>query len=638
MTGFNSRSTRTVAFKRGLVASVALAGLILAPAFAQDTAKPVGPVLILPTPAPAGEPAPQAPAIDVGDLTAPGVDRIGLVDAAAGGFSAQLWRGTDLELLKQVLPQLPRLTTSPAQRRLTQNLLLSPGTPPASLTHGGDDTALTASQWLLEMRVSSLAAAGDWTDVQALLELVPADQMTEGLRRLKAEAALVTNHVNGACTQAQAALSATPDIYWQKIQVFCQINMDQSSAAGLGLNLLREQRIDDHAFFWAADVLGGGQPPLPAGFTRMEPLHFAMLRKAAATMPANIAEVQAKITDPATLAWLAVLPAPELIAVKGDKTPETVKRERRRAMEEARILLAERAVAAGTLTAAALRDIYRKINIKDPAPSPLTQITAADPRGRALLFQSAALQTVPTARAEVIALALDLVRADHGEKGPDLMVMGRVYAALLDEMEPVADHVWFAGTAVRALLAAATSEKGPAAKAAGDKAKAWLDLARSMGRTSREATQIAEGLWPLEKLMAGTGDHVSADIVQAWTASLPATLPPGVITARREIMLSLLTAVGEPVTVAEWTPLMGGSATQDGARSLAPHLWNGIALAAKDRRAAETAMLSLVALGEGGPGKAAMPSLQHVIESLRAAGRESDARALAIEAALVLGL
>ncbi|MBY0509575.1 MAG: hypothetical protein K2P94_05425, partial [Rhodospirillaceae bacterium] len=515
MTGLNNRFA--------LRAGVALAVLVSAPLQAQDVNNPAGPVSILPAPvspsADEAPPAPQEPAIDVGDLAAPGVDRIGLVDSGAGGFSAQLWRGTDLDLLRQVLPQLPRRIVSPAQRRLAQNLMLSPGTPPASSTQG--DT-LTASQWLLEARASTLAATGDWPDVQALLELVPADQMTESLRRLKAEAALVTHQVNAACTQTQAALNATPDAYWQKIQVFCQININENSAASMGLGLLREQKVEDAAFFWAADVLGGGQPPLPAGLTRLEPLHYAMLSKANAAMPANIADVQAKITDPATLAWLAMLPAPEL---KADKTPPKVQIERRRAMEEARILLAERAVAAGTLDIEALRDIYRKINVKDPAPPPLTQIKADDARGRALLYQSAQLQTVPTARAEVIALALDLVRADKGEKGPDLLVMGRVYAPLILGIEPAGDQMWFAGTAVRALLAASAADKGISAMAA-EKAKAWFDLARSMGRTSREAQHIADGLWPLEKLITGPGETLTAEIAQAWAASLPQTLAP----------------------------------------------------------------------------------------------------------------
>ena len=619
-----------------------------APVQAQDPGPkpalpPAAPLSILPPTAPApsdgppeAEPAPREPSVDVGDLAAPGVDRIGLVDTAAGGFSAQLWQGTDLELLRQVMPRLPRRMISPAQRRLAQNLFLSPGIPPKPMARSGDvrtdsqpNEPLSASQWLLESRVTMLAGLGAWADVLALLDLVPADQMTEGLRRTKAEANLVTNHVNATCAQTQAALNVSPETYWQRIQVFCQLQADQSSAAGLGLALLREQRLEDPAFFWAVEVLGGAQPPLPASVTRLDALQFAMLRKAEATLPANIADVQAKILDPVTLAWLAALVPADPVVIKGDKTPEAVKRERRRAQEEARILLAERAVAAGTLEAEGLRAVYRKTNIKDPAPPPLTQLAAGDARGRALLFQSALLQTVPAARAEVIALALNLVRADRGAKGPDLTVMGRAYEQMLSDMTPTSDLVWFAGTAARGLLAAGVPAK----------AKAWLDLARNMARTSREAGQVADSLWPLERLLgARDGDAFPPQALRDWAAALPAATPAESIAMARESLLSLLSAVGEPVTAADWLPVVGGPAKTEGGRLLAPYLWNGLDLAAQSRRTGETAILALLALGEEGPARTATTSLQQIIAALRTAGREGDARALAVEAALVLGL
>ncbi len=620
--------------------------LSAAPVMAQDVpeapagAPITGPVSILPnlaTPSDADS-GPTEPSVDVGDIAAPGVDRIGLVDTAMGGFSPQLWRGTDLETLREIMPRLPRRVNSPAERHLLKNLLLSPGAPPAAPrgedSVGGTDAvaALNASQWLLETRVATLAGLGEWADVQALMELVPPAQMTEGLKRLKTEANLVTNHVNPACTEAQAALATSPDPYWQKIQVFCQYSIDQASAASLGLSILREQHVDDAVFFWAIDVLGGNPAPAPAGFTKLEPLHYAMLRKANATLPANLADVQSKITDPSTLGWLAALQPAEEVAVKGDKTPEAVKRERRRALEEARILLTERAVAVGTIGVDALRALYAKVDAKNPAPPPLSQITAGDVRGRALLYQSALAQTVPTARAEVIALALDLVRVDKGEKGPDLTVMGPAYANMLEEMEPSGDLVWFAGTAARALLAA-----GPEDRVATEKAKGWVDLSRNMARTSSDAGLVADSIWPVEKLLAPSGTPIPPQALRAWTAALPTNLAPDVAAQRRETLLSVLAAAGEPVTSADWQGLLNGPVKSANVSLLSPAIWNGLDLAAKSKRVGEASALALVALGEDGT-HISLASLQHVIESLRAVGREDDARALAVEALLVSGL
>ncbi len=573
--------------------------------------------------------------VDVGDLAAPGIDRIGLIDDANGGFSPQMWKGTDFELMKRILPQLPHRSPSPAVRRLARNLLLSPGAPPTISREQAEAQSaenLSASQWLLETRVTTLAGFGYWTEVQALLDLVPADQMTDSLARLKVESNLVTDHLGEACAQTQAALSVTPDPYWQKIQVFCQLAVDQTSAAGLGLALLREQKVNDAMFFWGVEVMGGGTAPLPASFTRLEPLHYAMMRKAAAPLPSNLADILSKIDDAATLGWLAAAPLPDAAPTKGDKTPAAVRAERRRALEDARIVLAERAVAAGTFDPAQLRAIYATLDTKDPAPPPLTQITADNVRGRAFLFQSAAAQTVPTARAEVIARAFELIRADGGKTGPGVGVMGPVYGEMLAGMEPTADLVWFAGAAARGLLASND-------RAVREKATGWLELARNMGRTSREAGQIAGGLWPIEAMMAGTpATMLPPQAMRAWMGSLPADTPAEVIAQRQETVLSLLVAVGEPVETVDWLAVMGGAARSADVDPLAPHLTNGLALASKADRPGETAAFALVALGENGPAQAGVSAIQAVIEALRAVERENDARALAVETALTLGL
>ena len=56
------------------------------------------------------------------------------------------------------------------------------------------------------------------------------------------------------------------------------------------------------------------------------------------------------------------------------------------------------------------------------------------------------------------------------------------------------------------------------------------------------------------------------------------------------------------------------------------------------RRLGETVLLSLLALGESGPGDADPVVLSRVLSSLRNIGLEAEARALAVEAALAAGL
>ena len=587
---------------------------------------PAAPVSILPQNlAPASpEPVTENDAIAVGDLATPGPDRIGLVDISKGGFSPALWAGTDPETLKQLIARLPQYVGSPAQRKLAENLLLSPGLPPSGpvIASAGDaPVPASASGWLLEARIGALAAMGDWSDVLALLELVPADHVTDALRRLRTDSQLVTNKAGAACGEAQNAIKTSTDPYWQKLQVFCQLTADEASAAGLGLSVLREEKVDDAAFFWLADMMQGNKPLAPQNLTALQPLHIAMLRHASGALPESLL----KGSDPTTLGALAAIPLADPNADPNDKTPAAEKRDRQRMAVEARILLAERAVAAGTLKPDVLSGLYLQWDAKiDPNPPSIVKITAEDVRGRALLFQSAKMQTVPTARAEVITRAIALARSDGGENGPDLTVVGSVYAPLLAEMEPSADLVWFAGDAARALLAAGEDEK----------AKIWLDLARNMTRSSSDAALIADGLWVVEQLRPETTQRFSSHGITAWSATLPEPL----VAHQRATAINLLVSVGEQLSAADLQPLTAATPASQPTPMIAPELWNGLAVTARTKNVGQAVLLSLIALGEAGPAHVSFATVERVVETLTAVGRERDARAIALEAALVQGL
>lgn len=569
--------------------------------------------------------APASPAISSSALEAPSTDRIGLMDAAAGGFPADMWRGTDLDLLRRILPQLPRRMDSLAQRRLARGLLLSAAappsasSPPASSVIGEDPVpgAGPPSQWLLETRLIGLAAIGDWDDALALMDLVPAGQMTDGLRKLRADGSLVTGRINDACGAAQESLAATGDAYWQKLQVFCSYANDQASAASFGLSVLREQGVQDPLFFWAVDLLNGSRPLSPPNPGRAEPLHLAMLARAGVAVP----EALIQDGDPTALAVIAgIAPAED----KADRTPAAQRAERRKAQEEARVLVAERAVAAGTLDAERLRLLYRQLNVKDePAPA-LAAVTVATVRERVHLFQTALNQAVPAARAEVIARVIDLTRADRGRQGPDLVTVGQVYAPLIREIEPSADLVWFAGTAARALIAAGETDAG----------RPWLGLARSMARTSIEAGLVADGLRPIERLVEPAAGRMPPRMLQAWRATVASEARPHA----QAVLFNLLAALGEPVTAADWLPVMGEAPARETVRATPAHVINGLDLAARGKRVGETAAFALLALGEDGLAAVEPAAAREIVRGLVAAGRESDARALVAEALLVEGL
>ncbi|MDX2142150.1 MAG: hypothetical protein SFV19_02235 [Rhodospirillaceae bacterium] len=613
--------------------SVVTGALLLSPVvLAQSVPPRAAPQPLMP-PSSAADAVPSTPSasgISKGALEELGADRIGLLDESSGALPDTMWDGSDPIFVRAILPRLPRKMNSLAMRRLAHNMLLPQSRQPQAAS---DPFAVEAAEgapgesvapaetaaWLLEARVTALAAMGDWQNVAALLELVPMDRMTGPLEKLKVDAMLATDKTDAACTEAQAALARTADDHWQKLQVFCQFNANQTSAAQLGLSLLREQGVEAPAFFWAADLIQGNRPLTPNGLQRLTPLELAMLRKAGRTFP----DAVVRDGDPTLLRVLAQMPVP---AVEDEKLNDTEKKDRARLMQEARIVVAERAVAAGALDPEDLRALYLALDLsQDAQPPQLAQATADSVRARAHMYQLAKAQTVPAAQAEVIARAVELTRADRGEKGPDLVVVGRVYAPLLTEFTPAPDLIWFSGHAARALLAAGVP----------DKAAAWFDLARQMARTSIEAAEIADGLWALEHLGGiGASSGVTPQAIRSWQA----TVPGPVAIASRERLLNLLAALGDAVPAAEWLPVISAPTKPIDAVHPPVHVWQGLALAARDARLGDAVALALVALGEEGPHRSSPLTLHRVIESLMVAGRDKEARALALEAALVQGL
>ncbi|MDX2222112.1 MAG: hypothetical protein SFV21_05140 [Rhodospirillaceae bacterium] len=597
---------------------------------------PAGPVALTPSrdtvltaPQPAGS------GIAVGALAEPGVDRIGLLDESAGGLPASMWSGSEPELVRYALAGLPRRVPSQAMRDLARRLLLPAADPPrppdapfAGLGAMGAPPIADAAGLpvaaaadpaadLFDARVKALAAMGAWSDAVALIELAPLNRRTPALNKIRVDALLVDGATDAACSEAQAALAGSTETYWQEVQVFCQFAAGQTSAAQLGLSLLREQGVQDEAFFWAADLLQGERPLTPNGLRTLEPVVLAMLRQAARPLPDTVA----RHGDPTVLAVAAGYTE---AAPTDDKLTPAELADRIRLQAEARIALAERAVNLGALDVEKLRQLYLGVDFsQDAQPPQLTQVTAADVRGRAFMFQLAAAQTVPTARAEVVARAIELARADRGARGPSLAVVGQVYAPLLAEIAAEPTLIWFSGHAARALIAAGRL----------DAAQPWLDLVRQMARTNIEAGEIADGLWPIEHLsQTGSQSQITPQAIRSWQAAQRGGAEA------RERLLNLLTAVGDPIAAADWLPALTASAKPLDVVHPPASLWHTLALAAREARVGDTAALALIAFGENDAASVSPLTLAKVVESLMVAGREAEARALAIEAALAAGL
>ena len=147
-----------------------------------------------------------------------------------------MWNGTPKELVDVLLPKLPARVSSEASRSLMRQLLLSVARPPeparvedvfvdmsalvpssTGFVHNADaglaenmgaiDLETIADLGILERRVAQLALMGDWRNVRALIELVPAPAATESILQVRTDLALVEGGVDVACAEAGERLS-----------------------------------------------------------------------------------------------------------------------------------------------------------------------------------------------------------------------------------------------------------------------------------------------------------------------------------------------------------------------------------------------------------------------------------------------
>ncbi len=535
---------------------------------------------------------PRDEPVHVQDLGAPDPNATGILDESHGGFGADMWAGADMATVQKVLPLLPAPTPWLTLRRLERRLLLSTAAVPAGRPSGDP---------LIKLRADKLWALGELDGLVALLKGLPAPAMTPELRRLLVDAALLAGDNAAACDQRAALRAATSDdVFPAKLQVFCQFAAGKASEAGLGVDLLREQKIGDPTFFVAADALSG---IAPAGgrldaFANPSPLSLAMARTAKLALPGSVG---AGAASPALLRAITLMPS---------------------ASPEARLLTAEKAEAIGAVDTETLRQLYQSVTFSPQELSAPLNAAGTDKgiRSRALLFRAAEQQALPAAKAEIIGKALSLA-ADQGS----YFTAARLYAPQLAALKPAPELAWFAYPAARALFAAQKF----------DAARGWYSFAHSQSTANETMAETAAALAPLVRLAGREDDQpLPTAALDAWRKVRGG---PAVEERRTTVLFSLLSGLGDRVPAEAWLPLLDGPA-QVAARLPRAALWQGLRVATEDLRLGETVMFALASLGEPGLAQSDPDELYRVVAALHLIGLDADARALAVEAAIANGI
>ena len=187
---------------------------------------------------------------------------------------------------------------------------------------------------------------------------------------------------------------------------------------------------------------------------------------------------------------------------------------------------------------------------------------------------------------------------------------------------------WAAPDITRALLAA-NDVSG---------ARLWFDVIFQGASAKEDNSAMAMlEIWPLVQLM----DHErtlgwNSDALIGWWQVEKGRANKDAY-GRATLLFTLMDAIGYEVPDVLWQELMGASLTVTGYLP-SVQLWKSLERASQGGRVGETVLLSLLALGDVGPSGTNPVVLHSLITSLRSVGLGSDARRLALEAALAIGL
>ena len=610
-----SLARQVQAFAVAVVVTLAAGNIVAAPVtesrpgFAVRIAQDTAPRRLVPrgvTPAPeTAEPVkknttlkwpPTPPAlrsrIEVNPLRRLNPDGAGTLDFESGGFGEDLWQGTPHPLVEQLIARLPAAVISPVMRDVLRRLLLSIAVPPPRAESDEGSS-------LIAMRVRHLQSMGLLGSSAELIDVAPNRGSDENLRRLKVENYLLRNDLGGTCAEADRQNVRLEELFWQQLLIYCQALQGDAAGAALGANLLAETgELKDPIFFALIDQLTEGGAATVDSLPEPSPLLLSMLRTAKIPVPADA----------------VARASPPMLGMIGASPNTSI---------ESRLEAAESAARYGALTPERLAEIYASVTFpRDDLDIALSLAEATpSPRGRALLYQSALVHNVPTARAEVLQRAWSLAR----ESGHYSLLV-RVFESLLVNMAPTGEMTWFAADAARALFAL----RRPML------ARRWMAALRQEATRDPEAKTAVDSLWAMARLVGigGSGDTAVQDIdgAESWRAAVRQMASDN---ARRHIadVYTLFRAVGEDVGVDDWRALLGDVGRRETALPN-PAYRAALAAAAEAGRRGEAILLAALMLGEAGPGDMDLTILAEIAIALRRVGLTEEARKLVIEAAV----
>ncbi len=508
---------------------------------------------------------------------------VGTLDLATGSLGSAMWSGTDPERVVTLLTHLPVAARSPQMQELLKRLLLTPAAIPQGLTNPTE---------LIELRLKKLREAGLVLDAVALLGRLPPATMTPDLVKMQVELLLLQGQNTEACKQGNSQKTNSKDVFWEKLEIVCDIFEDNLEKAELGATLLEERDgASDSIFFDLFDRLAGGKSEVPDSDEPMTALHYAMMREA--KLPISFERMEKAGYD---LLWaLATQQSADLderlrAAYKSLSVGSVRPGLSRRLITEGGL---QESSEDGT-SLARIATLYRQFQAeKDGAAKPaILEDIWNEAINDNSLFAAASLtlpllQQIPASRQteafEFNALRLYLLEGDT----PNAQGWERIVR--------------------RAALRGTPAEREEARKRI-TRVDAYMLISGAPGIARWNAESF--DLW---SFAAGSNPKKSANV---------------------GLLLSILGDFGQEISPTLWSKALDlGQVPRSSSSNLV--IEKNLEIASEREFIGETIALALTVLGEAGPSGVSTTTLSTVINSLKRIGMETEARKLALEAAIL---
>ncbi len=499
-----------------------------------------------------------------------------------GDMRGGMWAGTPYLLLAETLPRLPVRMDSAVLRSLAIEVLASDSEP-------AEGPAL--ARRLAALRAERLYAMGRLEEAEAAFAsaAIPAGDQARGPAEI--ETRLLLRGPAAGCGTVFRHLAARPSPYLERAAIACHALTGDHAKAALGLGLLREQ---GHA-------VGDAFPALVLSQQRDLAQPITSFGRADAWTVSLLAATELPWPDDAVR-----IGVPALLRVIADSDNDPV---------ALRIAAAERGLLLGAVGRERLVRLYAAPRFSAEALGRGARLTLAQysPLGRALLYQAAAA-TDGRARLDALAQWWRLARVDRSE-----VLAALVTVPMLGSVAPDAQWREHAGAISRVFFHAGDF----------DRALAWYGWMRAAAFKDLEA-QLRLGA--LARLAGAGTDGWSPADARAWAEWQRGS---GGDAAERRIALLRALEEGLDEGTARRANTVAGQVgrvdDQFGAE------WRGVMGAARAGRRGEAILLLLAAIGHDGLDQAKPNVLGTAVGALTALGRRTEARRLAVEAALANG-